>query len=180
MSSNYHKLRSAQKIVCIGNAGGGKSTLCRMLSKNLHISYHAIDDILWLPGWVAVSSDLYRKQHSKMLASKKWIIDGAGPWKFIEQRVCLADVVLYIDLPLKIHFYWALKRQAKCLFRPRVDGPVGCSMLPVTWKLLKRMWHFHYNMRPALMQLLKTYKDKVITIKTVKDINILKHDLCGW
>ena len=85
-----------------------------------------------------------------MLQKDKWIIDGFGPWEFVEKRFREADAIIYVDLPLIMHYYWATKRQLKCLFKPRIDGPPGCPMLPVTFKLYKMMWHLHKEIRPKL------------------------------
>jgi adenylate kinase family enzyme len=40
------------RVAVIGNAGGGKSTLCRKLSKALDIELFPIGRIQWKPGWI--------------------------------------------------------------------------------------------------------------------------------
>lgn len=46
-----------KRIAVIGNAGGGKSTLCRKLSKAKNIPLYPIDRIQWKPGWKPALAD---------------------------------------------------------------------------------------------------------------------------
>jgi adenylate kinase family enzyme len=43
------------RVAVIGNAGGGKSTMCRKLSKALDIEWFPIDRIQWKPRWTPAS-----------------------------------------------------------------------------------------------------------------------------
>ena len=171
-------LIDAKKIVSIGNAGGGKSTICRQLSKTHKLPLYAIDHIQWQPGWVRVPIDEYAKKHEAFMQQDKWIIDGFGPWDFVKKRFFEADVIIYVDLPIIIHFYWSTKRQFKCLFKPRIDGPPGCPMLPMTFKLYKMIWYIHKHVRPKLQMLIKQFSyKKIIHIKTTHEVNQLIREL---
>jgi hypothetical protein len=41
------------RIAVIGNAGGGKTTMCAKLGQTLNIAIYPIDKIQWKPGWVS-------------------------------------------------------------------------------------------------------------------------------
>jgi len=71
------------RVAVIGNAGGGKSTLCARLGKALQLPVYPIDKIQWKPGWVAASREEFNRQHDELLALDRWIIDGWGPWDAI-------------------------------------------------------------------------------------------------
>ncbi len=141
------------QVAIIGNAGGGKSTLSRRLSQVIGLPLHSIDLIQWKPGWIAAPAEEVRQKHEAILSQEKWIIDGWGDWDNIEARFAAADTIILVDFPLYIHYWWAMKRQFMCLFRPRPDGPEGCPMLPMTWRLLQLMWMIHYKMRPRLLEM---------------------------
>ncbi|WP_404944052.1 hypothetical protein [Rhizobium rhizogenes] len=47
----------------IGNAGGGKSTMCRALSAVQTLPYYAIDKIQWKPNWVQASQSEFTASH---------------------------------------------------------------------------------------------------------------------
>ncbi len=159
-------------IAVIGNAGGGKSTLCTRLGRALNIPVCMIDKIQWKPGWVRESTDIFKQKHDVLLAQDCWIIDGWGPWEAIEARFQAADTIIFVDFPLYIHCWWSFKRQFMCLFRPRPDGPEGCPMLPVTWRLVKTIWYVHTQARPRLLELLDTFRKdrRVIDIHSPREL----------
>jgi adenylate kinase family enzyme len=147
------------RIAIIGNAGGGKSTLARRLSRSLGIELFPLDQLQWQPGWVPAPLAEIKQRHDLILARDRWIIDGWGPSETIVARFEAADTIIVVDHPLYIHYAWALKRQLVCLFRERPDGPAGCPMLPMTWPLLKMIWAIHHTARPHLLQLVARYRD---------------------
>ena len=146
------------RVAIIGNAGGGKSTLSRKLSQARRLPLYAIDRIQWKPGWLPAPADELQTRHDQILAQERWILDGWGTWELIAARFAAADTIILIDHPLSIHYWWAIKRQLACLFRPRPDGPDGCPMLPMTWPLLKMIWTIHKHARPQLLAMLQDYR----------------------
>ena len=162
------------RIAVIGNAGGGKSILCRKLSKALEIPLYPIDKIQWKPGWIPASHEEVKIEHDHILSQGRWIIDGWGTFEIIETRFKATDTIIFVDHPLYIHYWWAIKRQLMCIFAPRVDGPEGCPMLPMTWPLLKMIWNIHYHLRPRLLELVNRHRlDKqVIHIKSPKELRL--------
>jgi len=161
-----------KKVLIIGNAGGGKSTMARKLSVAQNLPYYAIDEIQWNPGWQQVPKEEYNFKHTNLLSKSKWIIDGFGHWDSIEARFQEADTIIYVDHPIWVHYWWATKRQLKCLFLERPDGPVGCPMLPVTLRLYKMIWDIDKNSKPKILQLIETNKSdkKVIHIGSPKEL----------
>jgi adenylate kinase family enzyme len=121
------------RVAVIGNAGGGKSTLCRQLSAARGLPYVAVDKIQWRPGWQLLLDDEFAAIHGAVLAQQTWIIDGFGPWEEIEKRFARADAIVFVDHPLWLHYWWTTKRQIASVLRGRPDGPEGCPMLPVTF-----------------------------------------------
>lgn len=162
-----------RRIAVIGNAGGGKSTLCARLGRELELPVYALDHMLWKPGWVKESPDIFAQKHKALLAQDSWIIDGWGPWETIEGRFQAADTIIFVDLPLHIHYWWACKRQFMCLFHPRPDGPDGCPMLPMTGRLLRMIWDVHTQARPQLIKLLDTFRAtrQIIDIRSPRELH---------
>lgn len=58
------------RIVVIGNAGGGKSTLSKSLAGLYRLPYHEIDKILWKEGWQLVLESEFNAAHSKLLSKR--------------------------------------------------------------------------------------------------------------
>ena len=139
------------RVMVIGNAGGGKSTLCRLLSAAYGLPHLAIDQIQWKPGWVPAPEDEFRTAHEEWLGRERWLIDGYGSWASVERRLAACDTVVLVDHPIRVHFWWAAKRQLKSLIFGRPDGPPGCPMYKVTLRLIRMMWWLHREMRPKLL-----------------------------
>lgn len=160
------------RIAIIGNAGGGKSTVARKLRDLLGLPLYPVDQLQWRPGWQAVPKDEFAEAHAKLLAEQRWIIDGWGDFDAIEERFRQADTIILVDYPLWRHYWWAIKRQFMCLFRPRIDGPPGCPMLPVTHRLLKMIWSIDKHAMPRLRKLVSEHRDqkKTFHIHTLADL----------
>jgi len=171
------------RIAIIGNAAGGKSTLARKLSELLGIKTHHLDRLQWNPGWVPTPSDVFAREHRRILEDETWIIDGFAGWDSIETRLDVADAVIFVDLPLVTHYWWALKRQIKFALirnhKPHPDFPDGCPMLPMTWVLAKMIWNIHRFMRPKLLERIGTLAEDtlVIHIRSRKDIRVFIRDV---
>jgi adenylate kinase family enzyme len=160
------------RVTIIGNAGGGKSTVARRLGRLLGLPLHAIDQLQWRPGWKPTPNEVFVKAHAGWLAEPRWIIDGWGDFESIEERFRASDTIILIDYPLWRHYWWAIKRQVRCLFGPRVDGPTGCPMLPMTWPLLKMIWKIDRHAMPKLRQRVEAHRgDKTIFhLRTLADL----------
>lgn len=148
------------KVAVIGNAGGGKTTLCLKLSQAKGLPLHEIDRIQWKPGWVRTPPEEIKRKHEAILREDRWIIDGWGGWENIEARLAQADTIIFVDFPLYVHYWWSMKRQFMCLFRPRVGGPEGCPLPPMTWQMMKVIWLVHTQMGPKLAALVHRWRDE--------------------
>jgi adenylate kinase family enzyme len=169
------------RVVVIGNAGGGKSTVCRKLSQARQLPLFSIDQIQWKPGWTPAGYDEVKQEHDRILAEERWMIDGWGPFDLVEERCAAADTLIFVDHPLVVHYWWALKRQFACLFTPRSDGPEGCPMLPMTWPLLKMIWQIHRHARPKLLEVVNRYRagKDVFHIRSPRDLRRFVQTYCS-
>ena len=161
------------RIAIIGNGGGGKTTLARILAARHGLSLTHVDSIQFLPGMV-YRGDLETSQILKRLAAEeRWLIDGFGSWEVIEKRFRRADLVVFVDFPLWRHYWWCTKRQVKSLWRPRTELPEGCdeATLAYTWRLYKILWRVHTQIRPRLLVLFAepAMRPKVRVVRTVRD-----------
>jgi len=53
------------RVVIIGNASGGKSTLARKLAPHRDLPLTEIDRLLWQPGWKLTLPELYAHCHAR-------------------------------------------------------------------------------------------------------------------
>ncbi|HEX7673899.1 MAG TPA: hypothetical protein VF412_07005 [Bdellovibrio sp.] len=164
-----------KKIVVVGNAGGGKSTLTRKLARIHGLPVTHVDSIQFLPG---MKIRPYKESISILTEIENhdaWIIDGYGPLDIIEKRFLKADRIVFIDFPIWRHLWWCTKRQFLNLFSKRSELPEGCN--EATWehtkKLYKTIWGIHKRMRPELLRIFArdTLKNKMVYIHSLKEWN---------
>lgn len=139
-----------RRIAVIGNGGGGKSTLARALGRHLGIPVHEVDEVQWLAGWRRAPLDEVARVLDAWAAKEAWIIDGFGPSPVIDRRMERADTIVYVDFPLRIHLWWAAKRQIVSLLRRRAWA--GQSAAPPTLLLFRTLRRVH-AMRSDLLEL---------------------------
>src|ERR1043166_6362178 len=91
------------RIVVIGNAAGGKSTLARRLAQQRGLPHVEVDRLLWQPGWKIAPETDYAREHARAIAREKWVMDGLGRQDSIAERLARATDIILIDLPLWMH-----------------------------------------------------------------------------
>ena len=99
-----------RRVAVFGNAGGGKSTLARELAEITGLPLYAIDRLQFKDGGAAVPHDEYLELHREVLAKETWIIDGYGDTATVWERCGVADTLVYVDLPLPLHYWRVTKR----------------------------------------------------------------------
>src|SRR5689334_502635 len=111
------------RVAIIGNAGGGKSVLARFIAGTLDLPLHVIDDLQWGPGWQPAPLSRVSREHDKWIGTGRWVIDGWGTFPMLRERFEASDTIVFIDLPLWLHLWWAAKRHVKALIGVRQGWP---------------------------------------------------------
>lgn len=168
------------KIMIIGNAGGGKSTLAKRLSQARNLPLYRLDALQWNSGWIPTPKAEFDRRHDELVSQDIWIIDGFADWESIARRCAAADTIILVDHPLWIHYWWATKRQFMCLFRPRPDFVEECPMLPMTSKLFQMIWKIHTQIRPKLVELVDSYRETkwIYHIRSPREMKQLIAEYC--
>jgi adenylate kinase family enzyme len=135
------------RIVVIGNAAGGKSTLSRKIADRQGHPLIELDQLLWQQGSKLAPAPDYSRQHAKIIARDEWVIDGLGGQDSIVERLVRATEIVLIDMPLWMHFYLAAERQIEC----HLKSPSACSAeMPPIRELFRAMWEVDQTWLPAL------------------------------
>jgi hypothetical protein len=120
------------RIVVIGNAAGGKSTLARHLARRRELPLIEADRLLWQQGWQLTPEPDYARGHAEIVAGDRWVIDGLGRQDSIAERLASSTEIILIDMPLWMHFWLAAERQIAWA-RGRLDNPpAGAAEMPPT------------------------------------------------
>jgi len=172
-----------KKVAVFGNAGGGKSILARKLSEITGLPLYSLDKIKYQSGGIEISHEEYLHVHSDLLNQEEWIIDGCGGIESAWERFSKADTLIYIDLPLLMHYWWVTKR----LFQGMYKNPEGWPEYSPIWKGSLNSFRVlplcHRRLTPRYRQLVKeaVSSKRVHHLRSLKDIgNFLCNMLLGY
>ena len=141
------------RILIIGNAGGGKSVLARKLAAKRGLPYHEIDAIAWKPGWVWVPQAEYDAAHAKLIAQESWVLDGLGWTHSLPERFQRATEIVFIDMPLWMHFWLAAERQAAAAQGVVMHPPGGIAEPLPTKSLFRTIAEVDHDWMPEIRAL---------------------------
>jgi adenylate kinase family enzyme len=155
-----------KKVAVFGNAGGGKSTLSRKLSQMTGLPLHVLDKIKYHPGGVEVPQEDYQRIHEEILQTEKWIIDGFGSMETLWPRLDAADTLVFVDLPLYVHFSWVTKRFITGYFQPPEGWPQNSPIFKSSLSSYRVLWLCHKYLTPRYRE----YIEKARSSKSVYHI----------
>jgi adenylate kinase family enzyme len=99
------------KIAVIGSASGsGKTTLARELSRRLDAPFVELDALVHGPNWTETPDDELRARVEPIVAGDHWVIDGTYRGKLGDLVLRHADLVVWIDLPIRVWLPRLLRR----------------------------------------------------------------------
>lgn len=169
-----------KRVVVIGNSGGGKSTLARRLSAAQACPHVEIDALLWQPGWKLTPVEVYDAEHARLIAKEDWIIDGLGRRASIAPRFARATDIVFVDMPLWMHFWLAAERQIKWSAGAIEHPPAGLSKMPPTEALFRTIWEVDQEWMPEIRRLIAIEEQRgkrIFRLGSVADLNRFESSL---
>ncbi len=110
-----------RKVAVIASASGnGKTTLGRELARRLAVPFVELDALVHGPNWTETPDAELRARVAPIVASDGWVIDGTYARKLGDLVIRSADVVVWLDLPVRIWLPRLLRRSARRLRRREV------------------------------------------------------------
>lgn len=144
-----------KNVAVFGNTGGGKSTLSKKLAEITGLPLYVLDKIKYQAGGKEVQYEDYRQIHERILASDEWIIDGFGCIETLWQRLNAADTLVYIDLPLFVHFIWVSKRLIKGLGKNPEGWPKNSPIIQSSFNSYRVLLFCHRRLTPKYREYIK-------------------------
>jgi adenylate kinase family enzyme len=167
-----NRIRNSKKILIIGDPGRGKTTLAETISKELSIPFYSTDDFLYEKKFSAYKEKSKSiSEISEIYKKDKWIVEGTTHF-LLKNGLEPADIIIYLKHDnIFSQWYSIIKRYFK-----REDKDI----LRTLWLL----WHVLYkklqtkssrikNGQMTTYERIEPYKNKVIILKTFKDIDEL-------
>lgn len=150
------------KIMVMGSAGTGKSTLAQKLGAFYNTPVFHLDKCFWKPGWVMSSVLEQDEIHKELMTQDNWIIDG-NYTTFFEARSEQADTIIYLNLNRWICFYRVLKRYFMNRGKTRIDMAEGCEE-KIDLEFLVWIWNYHSKKKRRWIEKLEAIQHKEIII----------------
>ncbi|MGI2902211.1 adenylate kinase [Tolypothrix sp. VBCCA 56010] len=162
-----------KKVAVFGNAGGGKSTLSKRLSQITGLPLHVLDKVKYDSAGTEVPPEDYKRIHQQILATDRWIIDGFGCMETLWLRLDEADSLVYVDLPLYVHFWWVTKRLITGYFIPPVSWHFNSPILKSSINSYRVLWLCHKYLTPKYREYIKQAQSikSVYHIRSTKQIS---------
>lgn len=164
-----------QKTVIIGYSGSGKSTLAQELGRRYQCEVLYMDRVHWLPGWKERDDEEKKKIVSEFMDRHDcWVIDGNYKSLDCERRMSEAIQIIFLNFPVLICLYRAVKRWTKYRGKSRESMTEGCNEkidIEFLW------WILHEGRdkshRAWYQKICEDYGDKVIVLKRPKEVRRL-------
>ena len=152
-----------KKLAVFGNTGGGKSTLSKKLAEITELPLYVLDKIQYKVGGEKVKDQDYQQIHQQILESDEWIIDGFGCIATLWPRLEAADTLIYVDLPLAIHFMWVSKRLITGWYKNPEGWPKNSPILQSSLNSYRVLIVCHQRLTPK-------YREYVRQASKIKDV----------
>jgi adenylate kinase family enzyme len=157
----------SKKILIVGDASRGKSTLAEKISKKLGIPFYSTDDFYWKTKFTE-SNDRQKslEEINKIYNKDEWIVDGSTG-RLIHDGLEQADVIYLLEFTHIIPQYYSLITRHLKRKNETIAG---------IWELLKHVTKKRYKKgyashKPLLKDMLKPYKNKVVRLTSFKEID---------
>ena len=111
-----------RRVAIVARASGnGKTTLGRELARRLEVPFVEMDALVHGPNWAETPNDELRALVTPILAGDGWVIDGSYRGKLGNLILDRADVVIWLDQPIRVWLPRLLRRTRR---RIRGDEPL--------------------------------------------------------
>lgn len=129
-----------KRIILLGGAGAGKSTLARAIGARTGRPVIVLDD-LWQPHWTDAEVPAFRETLRTLHADETWVSDGNFAAVSFDIRLPRADLIVWLDRPRWSAAWRAIGR----VFR--TGEPHQFADLA---KVLAFIWNFQRINRPRI------------------------------
>ena len=100
-----------KKVAVVTSASGsGGTAVGRQLAERLGVPFHELDALFWKPGWVESTGEELRAAVEPIVATDAWVVDGSYQSKIGQLVLGNADVVVWLDLPMRTWLPRLLRR----------------------------------------------------------------------
>lgn len=158
------------RALVIGPCGAGKSTASHRIARVSGLPLYHLDKLHWRPGWVEGSTDELNEALLPIIDQERWLIDG-NYGSTLKTRLARADTLIYLDFPVRLCLWRALKRVWNFRGRSRPDMAEGCpERFDLDFFLYILKWN--RNARPRTERLIQDFDGTLLRFRKPLDLEI--------
>jgi adenylate kinase family enzyme len=160
-----------RRVLILGNAGSGKSTVARRLHAVTGLPLVHLDTHYWKPGWVPSAPEEWIETVELLAGQEHWIMDG-GYSNTLFLRLPRADTVLFLDIPRRVCLFRVLCRRIAWRGRSRPDMAFGCHE-KLDFAFLKLVWGYPTRTRRKLLAELEALRGSkaIVVLRSSREID---------
>jgi adenylate kinase family enzyme len=164
---------TVRKVAVIASASGnGKTTLGRELAERLRVPFVELDALVHGPDWVEASDEDLRARIEPIVRSDGWVIDGTYRSKLGDLVLASADVVVWLDLPIRVWLPRLVRRTSRRIRgREQLWNGNSESLASAVWgreSLFVWAVRSHFRRRRDWPQALASWR--VVRLRTPADV----------
>lgn len=158
---------AVQRILVIGDAGRGKTTLAAQLSQKTGLPFYSTDDFFWQKKYSQVRGRVESlKQIQTVYDQEAWIVEGTTR-SLIEPGLERAELIVYLCFRTLLEQYWILLKR---FLRHPGDHPWHFVLLCLHVLYKRYGWGYERG-KPHLKQIALDHPDKSLTLHSFKAID---------
>jgi adenylate kinase family enzyme len=115
-----------RRIIVVGCAGSGKTSLALKLGGKLGLPVVHLDVLYWRPGWKASDQASFRVRVADAVAGEGWVVDGSFSGLAFDLTLARADTLIVIERPRWLCLWRIARRSTFDRDVTRPDLPEGC------------------------------------------------------
>lgn len=156
-----------KRVLILGDAGRGKTTLAKKLSEKFSIPFYDTDDFFWK---VKYTEPANREQSvieiNKIYENQEWIMCGSTR-RLIDGGLGKADIIFLLKFRnIFFQYYFVIKRSLMRKEERMID--IWNLLVHITKKKYKKGYGSHM---PPLEEMTNLYGKKVIEFHSFREIN---------
>lgn len=161
---------STKKILIVGDAGRGKTTLASKIATQLDVQLYSTDDFFWKQKYTVRADQIKSIEAiSKIYTQPEWVVEGTTR-HLIEPGMQHADIILHLRFSSMLQQWWVLyKRYRKR--RSANNERFGDFVVLARHVFQKRYQRGEQKNQQTIADLLLPYSEKVIELSSYTEMN---------
>ena len=163
-----------RRFAILGSAsGGGKTTVGRRLAERLDVPFVVLDALVHGPNWTETPDAELRLVVEPVVAGHEWVVDGSYSRKLGSLVLDGADVVVWLDLPIRV---WLPRLVRRTVRRMRSEEDLWNgnreTLRNVAWgreSLFAWSFRSHFRRRRVYPRSLAPYR--VVRLRSQKEVD---------